>query len=41
VGKDNEKAIIYLTPLIPLSFQGEGEIFLKEGLTPLLNTLIK
>jgi len=33
--------IIYLTPLIPLSFKGEGEIVPKEGLSPLLNTLIK
>jgi hypothetical protein len=22
---------IYLTPLIPLSFKGEGELFIKEG----------
>jgi len=29
---------IYLTPLIPLSFKGEGEEKEKEGLTPLLNT---
>jgi len=29
--------LIYLTPLIPLSFEGEGEI-IKEGLTPLLDT---
>jgi hypothetical protein len=26
-----------LTPCIPLSFKGEGEDFLKEGLTPLLD----
>jgi len=31
--------VIYLTPLIPLSFEGEGE-GMEEGLTPLLNTLI-
>jgi len=24
-----------LTPLIPLSFEGEGEVFWKEGLAPL------
>jgi len=30
---------IYLTPFIPLSWTGEGEI-LKEGLAPLLNALI-
>jgi len=30
---------IYLTPFIPLSFKGEGEGYLKEGLTPLLDTL--
>jgi len=28
----------YLTPLIPLSFKGEGE-GKKEGLAPLLNAL--
>jgi len=27
---------IYLTPLIPLSFKGEGDI-LKRGASPLLN----
>ena len=27
-----------LTPFIPLSFKGEGEGFLEEGLTPLLNS---
>jgi hypothetical protein len=27
-----------LTPCIPLSFRGEGEINIKEGLTPLLNS---
>jgi hypothetical protein len=31
---------INLTPLIPLSFQGEGEEKIKEGLAPLLNTLL-
>jgi hypothetical protein len=25
---------IYLTPLIPLSFEGEGELFFEEGLCP-------
>jgi len=30
---------INLTPLIPLSFKGEGEGNRKEGLSPLLNTL--
>ena len=28
-----------LTPLVPLSFEGEGEI-IKEGLSPLLDILI-
>jgi hypothetical protein len=28
--------IIYLTPCVPLSYQGEGEIF-GRGATPLLN----
>jgi len=32
--------VIYLTPLIPLSFEGEGEMVLEEGLTPLLDTLL-
>jgi len=30
---------IYLTPLVPLSFKGEGEME-KEGLTPLLDALL-
>jgi len=30
--------IIYLTPFIPLSFQGEGEDR-KEGLSPLFDTI--
>jgi hypothetical protein len=30
-----------LTPCIPLSFEGEGEINIKEGLTPLLNSLMQ
>ena len=30
---------IYLTPLIPLSFKGEGGDNIEERLTPLLNTL--
>jgi len=30
---------IYLTPLIPLSFKGEGERK-KEGLAPLLDALV-
>jgi len=30
-------AFFYLTPLIPLSFKGEGEKNLKEGRKPLLN----
>ena len=29
---------IYLTPFIPLSYQGEGEDRLKRGAKPLLNT---
>jgi len=28
-----------LTPFIPLSFQGEGEIILERGAKPLLNAL--
>ena len=32
---------IYLTPLIPLSFKGEGEGNKKEGLTPLLDTMMR
>jgi len=32
---------IHLTPFIPLSLKGEGGDFYKEGLTPLLNTLIR
>jgi len=27
-----------LTPCIPLSLKGEGEVINEEGLTPLLNT---
>jgi len=39
VGKDNENnRTINLTPFIPLSLIGEGELALEEGLTPLLNT---
>jgi len=30
----------YLTPLVPLSFKGEGEEK-KEGLAPLLDTLLR
>jgi len=30
---------IYLTPLIPLSFKGEGEETLERGEAPLLPTL--
>jgi len=26
-----------LTPCVPLSFEGEGDLFKEEGLTPLLN----
>jgi len=33
--------LINLTPCIPLSTLGEGEVVLKEGLTPLLDTWIK
>jgi len=29
---------IDLTPFIPLSLKGEGEVINEEGLTPLLNT---
>jgi len=32
-------ALITLTPLIPLSLEGEGEDNKKEGLKPLLETL--
>jgi hypothetical protein len=31
---------VNLTPFIPLSFEGEGEEILKEGLTPLLDALL-
>ncbi len=31
--------LIYLTPLIPLSFKGEGEMVLEEGVLPLLDFL--
>jgi len=27
--------IIYLTPLIPLSFKGEGEVWVERGFAPL------
>jgi len=27
--------VIYLTPFIPLSFKGEGEIFVKRGFASL------
>jgi len=30
---------IDLTPCVPLSLKGEGDLFIEEGLTPLLNTL--
>jgi len=30
---------IYLTPCIPLSFEGEGEEILERGFAPLLLTL--
>jgi hypothetical protein len=33
-------ALLTLTPLIPLSLKGEGEDNNKEGLPPLLNTLL-
>jgi len=32
--------VIYLTPLIPLSFKGEGEIVIKERLRLSLTLLI-
>jgi len=32
---------IYLTPFIPLSFKGEGEIEVFEGVKPLQNSLDK
>jgi len=31
--------VIYLTPLIPLSFKGEGEVYVGKGLTPLRASL--
>jgi len=33
------RVFIYLTPSVPLSFEGEGEEYKKEGLMPLLNCL--
>jgi len=39
VGIDNEKiliVLIHLTPLIPLSFEGEGEV-MEEGRSPSKN----
>jgi len=42
LSKDVKKVVEFLgnlTPLIPLSFEGEGEIK-KEGLAPLLDTLL-
>jgi hypothetical protein len=33
-GSIGEVIFIYLTPLIPLSYQGEGEEFFEEGLRP-------
>jgi hypothetical protein len=32
--------IIYLTPLIPLSFKGDGEGFKKRGFAPLKHPFI-
>jgi len=29
------RAFIYLTPFIPLSFKGEGELFFKRGFASL------
>jgi len=31
--------VIYLTPFIPLSFKGEGEVLFFEGAPPLQTTL--
>jgi len=28
--------LFYLTPCIPLSFKGEGEVIFKRGFTPLI-----
>ena len=30
----SQSYVIYLTPLIPLSFKGEGEMVLEEGQSP-------
>jgi hypothetical protein len=30
--------LIYLTPLVPLSFKGEGEMIYRRGASPLLDT---
>jgi len=39
VGGDYKRDyFIYLTPFVPLSLKGEGEINKKEGLAPLLDT---
>jgi hypothetical protein len=35
---DDNRSFINLTPCVPLSTLGEGELNLKEGLAPLLNT---
>jgi len=35
----NQRIFIYLTPLIPLSFKGEGEEILERGEAPLLPKL--
>jgi hypothetical protein len=32
------RCCIYLTPFVPLSFEGEGEGYKKRGALPLLNT---
>jgi hypothetical protein len=34
IGEVIDIVFIYLTPLIPLSFEGEGEEFFEEGLRP-------
>jgi hypothetical protein len=35
------RLFINLTPVIPLSLKGEGELILKEGLAPLLDAPTK
>jgi len=38
-GYIREASPLFDSPLVSLSLKGEGDLFLKEGLAPLLNTL--